>query len=220
MPSPVLFYSFPIGSQRQKYEFLSMIMKWIGLTGGIATGKSAVAEIFRNKGVAVIDADPIAHQALVPSSPVFKELVQTFGQDVLSTDGGIDRKLLGQKIFANEKLRLKLDSIVHPYVRSQVALLKQKLNDQSCKLAIYDVPLLFEKNMQKDFDKIIVVTCDPQIQKTRLMKRNNLSEKEAAQRIAAQLPMSEKIRQADFVIENNGSLEELKTAVEKILLKF
>jgi dephospho-CoA kinase len=194
-------------------------MKWIGLTGGIATGKSAVAEIFRNKGIDVIDADPIAHQALVASSPVFGSIVQTFGQDVVSSNGNIDRQKLGEKIFANSALRLKLDALVHPFVRSQVALLKQKLVDQGCLLAIYDVPLLFEKNMQKNFDKIIVVTCDPLIQKQRLMKRNGLSEQEALLRIAAQLPMSEKIRQADFVIENNGSLEDLKNTVHKILVQ-
>ena len=194
-----------------------MIMKWIGLTGGIATGKSAVTDIFRNKGVSVIDADPIAHQALVASSPVFGSLVQTFGQDVVSDNGNIDRQKLGAKIFANSSLRLKLDAIVHPFVRSQVALLKQKLVDDGCLLAIYDVPLLFEKNMQKNFDKIIVVTCDPQTQKQRLMKRNGLSEQEALLRIAAQLSMSEKVRQADFVIENNGTLEDLKNAVQKIL---
>ena len=192
-------------------------MKWIGLTGGIATGKSAVADIFKNKGIAVIDADPIAHQALVASSPVFGSLVQTFGQDVVSANGHIDRQKLGAKIFVNSDLRLKLDAIVHPYVRSQVALLKQKLVDKGCPLAIYDVPLLFEKNMQKNFDKIIVVTCDPQTQKQRLMKRNDLSEEEALLRIAAQLPMSEKVRQADFVIENNGTVEDLKNAVQKIL---
>ena len=128
-------------------------MKWIGLTGGIATGKSAVADIFKNKGIAVIDADPIAHQALVASSPVFGSLVQTFGQDGVSANGHIDRQKLGAKIFVNSDLRLKLDAIVHPYVRSQVALLKQKLVDKGCPLAIYDVPLLFEKNMQKNFDK-------------------------------------------------------------------
>lgn len=194
-------------------------MKWIGLTGGIATGKSAVADIFRNKGVSVIDADPIAHQALVASSPVFQTLVQTFGQDVVSSNGNIDRQLLGKKIFANSDLRLKLDAIVHPYVRSQVELLKQKLMADGCPLAIYDVPLLFEKNMQKNFDKIIVVSCDPQTQKQRLMKRNGLSEPEALQRISAQLPMPEKVRQADFVIENNGTLEDLRKSVQQILVQ-
>lgn len=196
-----------------------MTMKWIGLTGGIATGKSAVAEIFRNKGIEVIDADPIAHQALVASSPVFGSIVQTFGQDVVSSNGSIDRQKLGAKIFADSALRLKLDAIVHPFVRTQVALLKQKLVDQGCSLAVYDVPLLFEKNMQKSFDKIIVVTCDPLLQKQRLMKRNGLSEQEALQRIGSQLPMAEKIRQADFVVENNGSLEDLKNAVQKILVQ-
>ncbi len=195
-------------------------MKWIGLTGGIATGKSAVADIFRSKGVSVIDADPIAHQALVASSPVFASIVQTFGQDVIAANGNIDRLKLGAKIFANSDLRLKLDAIVHPFVRSQVALIKQKLMDEGCALAIYDVPLLFEKNMQKNFDKIIVVTCDPNLQKQRLMKRNSLSEQDALLRIAAQLPMSEKVRQADFVIENNGTLEELAQKVGKVLATF
>jgi dephospho-CoA kinase len=194
-------------------------MKWIGLTGGIATGKSAVANFFRNKGLTVIDADPIAHQALVASSPVYQAIVQTFGQDVVFKNGDIDRQLLGKKIFANSDLRLKLDGIVHPYVRAQVAALKKDLQGKGCPLAIYDVPLLFEKNMQKDFDKIIVVTCELQTQKERLMIRNGLSESEARQRMAAQLPMQEKTRQADFVIENNGSLRDLESSVEKVLLQ-
>lgn len=194
-----------------------MIMKWIGLTGGIATGKSTVAEIFKSRGVKIIDADPIAHQALVASSPVFDQIVQAFGQGVVSPQGNIDRQKLGKEIFANSDKRLKLDSIVHPYVRSQVALKKKELMRQGCALAIYDVPLLFEKQMQKDFDKIIVVTCSPLIQKTRLMQRNSLTEKEAEQRISAQLSMSEKVKHADFVIENNGTLEDLKNSVKKVL---
>jgi dephospho-CoA kinase len=193
-----------------------MIMQWIGLTGGIATGKSTVADLFRDKGVPVVNADEVAHQALVASSPVFQAILQTFGQDVVDASGNIDRPKLGKKIFASSELRLKLDAIVHPFVRAEVAKQKQKLAQAGHRFAIYDVPLLFEKNMQNDFDKILVVSCDAKIQKERLMKRNGLSELEATQRIAAQLPMSEKIRGADFVIENNGSLDDLIKTVECI----
>lgn len=197
-----------------------MAMKWIGLTGGIATGKSTVADLFRKEQIPVIDADTIAHQALVASSPVFQKLVHEFGKEVVGFDGNIDRAKLGKKIFQNKDLRLKLDSIVHPFVRAQVALEKEKLSQQGVKIAIYDVPLLFEKNMQKDFDQIIVVSCDPQLQKSRLMKRNSLSDLEAQQRISAQLPLSEKIKHADFVIQNNGSLQELQQQVEKVRRSF
>lgn len=197
-----------------------MKMKWIGLTGGIATGKSTVADLFRKEQIPVIDADRVAHQALVASSPVFQKLVQEFGKDVVGSDGNIDRALLGKKIFQDKNLRLKLDSIVHPFVREQVAKEKQRLSQQGAMIAIYDVPLLFEKKMQKDFDQIIVVTCDPQVQKSRLMKRNSLTESEAEQRISSQLPMSEKIKHADFVIENNGSLQDLEQQVEKVRRTF
>lgn len=192
-----------------------MKMKWIGLTGGIATGKSTVADLFRQEQIPVIDADTIAHQALVASSPVFQKLVNDFGQDVVGSDGNIDRARLGKKIFQNKDLRLKLDSIVHPFVKNQVAQEKQKLIQQGVKVAIYDVPLLFEKNMQKDFDQVIVVTCDPKTQLQRLMARNSLSEDEAKLRIAAQMSLSEKVKKADIVIQNNGSLRELASQVKR-----
>lgn len=194
-----------------------MSLKWIGLTGGIATGKSTVADLFRQNGFAVIDADTIAHQALVASSPVFASLIAEFGSDIIDTHGNIDRGRLGEKIFKNPPARLKLDSLVHPFVRQQVAQQKQKLVQQGIKVAIYDVPLLFEKNMQKDFDKIVVVACRPDLQKARLIKRNSLTQDQAEQRISAQLPIDQKTKQADFVIENNSSLEELKNQTQKVI---
>ncbi len=192
-------------------------MKWIGLTGGIATGKSTVANLFQKKGIPVIDADVIAHRALVASSPVFAELIATFGQNIVGSDGNIDRKLLGQKIFQDSKARLRLDSIVHPFVRNQVAIEKQKLIQNGTPMAIYDIPLLFEKKMQGDFDLVVVVSCDLKIQKDRLMKRNSLSSQEANQRMAAQLPLSEKTKRADHVIDNSGTLVDLEKQVDTFL---
>lgn len=192
-------------------------MKWIGLTGGIATGKSTVAGLFRKKGVPVIDADIIAHQALVASSPVFAKLVSTFGTDIVGPQGDIDRARLGKKIFQDKKWRLQLDNIVHPFVREHVALEKQKLIKSGHTMAIYDVPLLFEKNMQDDFDLTIVVSCDANTQKERLMKRNSLTEAEAEQRIAAQIPMNEKIKRADVEIKNNSDLKNLEKQVDTVL---
>jgi dephospho-CoA kinase len=194
-------------------------MKWIGLTGGIATGKSTVAEMLRERGIPVIDADKIAHQALVVSSPVLGAIVSHFGKEILDTSGNVQRQILGKKIFKDPSLRHKLEMIVHPFVRDEVQKIKRDLVKKGVEVAVYDVPLLFEKKMEEQFDQVVVVSCDPSIQKDRLMKRNHLTSEEADQRILAQMPLSEKIKKADFVIENNGSLTDLEKQVSSLLKK-
>lgn len=194
-------------------------MKWIGLTGGIATGKSTVAQMLRQAGGTVIDADAIAHEALVASSPVLPQIVSVFGKDILDKKGDVQRSLLGQKIFKNKQQRLLLEAITHPFVRGRVAQLRAGAEARREKVAFYDVPLLFEKDMQEDFDKVVVVTCDKDLQLARLMTRNSLSQEDAQERIAAQWPLAEKEKRADILIRNDGSLDDLQKQVNQLLQK-
>jgi len=195
------------------------MMKWIGLTGGIATGKTTVAEFIKQSGYPVINADEVAHQALSPAGPIFHHIVKAFGQEILSPTGEIDRRALGAKIFKDEAQRLRLESLVHPYVKQQVKSLRDDLEKQGQKIAFYDVPLLYEKNMQDEFDQVIVVSCSEKLQMDRLLKRSALSPIEARDRIRSQLPLKEKIARADIVIENDSTLEALLTATRAVLQK-
>jgi len=192
-------------------------MKWIGLTGGIATGKSTVAEILKQQGHPVINADEFAHQALRLGSPIIAEVIKAFGQDISDGSGGIDRKKLGEKVFRDDQKRQLLESLIHPFVKQQTLEQRKKLEKQGCSIAFYDVPLLFEANLQSQFDKSVVVWSSPELQLQRLMKRNNLSEVEARARINSQIPIEDKKKMADFLIENNSSVADLERAVEKLL---
>lgn len=195
------------------WEFKKSKMLWIGLTGGLASGKSAVTQILRKQGVSVIDADEISHQALLPNQKTYEQIVSHFGAKILNTDQTIDRKKLGALVFAQTNERQFLESIVHPFVQAQVLKLKISAEQRGEKIAIYDVPLLFEKNLQDNFDRTLLISCSYQQQKQRLMKRNQFSESEAELRLAAQLPLQNKIQLADDEIKNEGSLEELEQKV-------
>lgn len=188
-------------------------MKWIGLTGGIASGKSTVAEIIEKNGVQVVNADHVAHQALHPGTPTYAQIVQTFGPSILSKDKSIDRTQLGALVFKNESQRDKLEKIVHPFVRKKVAEIKKDLVAQGQKMAVYDVPLLFEKKMEKDFDQILLVFCDPETQIQRLMKRNSMTREQAELRLKSQIPLSEKKEKSDVIFDNNKDLKNLEAQV-------
>ena len=186
-------------------------MKWIGLTGGIASGKSTVSEMLKTLGVPVVDADKLAHQALKVNQDL---IVQYFGSDILDENNRIDRKALGARIFTNPKNKKMLENIIHPYVQKRAAEKRELLQNASdATWAVYDIPLLFEKNRSEEFDRVVVVFCSLEQQKERLMKRNNLTEQEASDRLSVQLPLQEKKTKADDVIENTGTLEELKQKV-------
>jgi dephospho-CoA kinase len=192
-------------------------MLWIGLTGSLGTGKSTVAAILKKLGWQVVDADFIAHQVLSRGESAYQQVVLNFGREILNPDQSLDRKKIAQLVFSDpDKLRL-LESIVHPAVKLQVQCLKENFIKAQAEMAFYDVPLLFEKNMQKDFNKIVVVTCDEKLQRERLRTRNKWSEAEIDLRLKAQLPMQEKIKAADYLIKNNGSLIELEDEVKRVL---
>ncbi|XP_032891063.1 dephospho-CoA kinase domain-containing protein [Amblyraja radiata] len=177
----------------------------VGLTGGIATGKSTVANVFRELGCPVIDSDQIARQIVQLDSPVYWAIVNTFGQEILLEDRTINRERLGNIIFSDREKRQLLNSITHPAIHK--AMLKQviKYFIQGYRYVILDVPLLFEtKKVARFMKHTIVVYCDPQAQLTRLMQRNNLIQEDAEQRISAQMPLEQKRKMASHVIDNSG----------------
>lgn len=191
-------------------------MKWIGLTGSIGTGKSAVAQAFRRRGVPVIDADELSRQALGPGSLGLGLVVKRFGQDVLNPDQSLNRNILSQKVFGHQEELAALEAIVHPLVQAEVQRLKKLYQSKGNHFAIYDVPLLFEKKIS-GFDAIIVVHCTEENQIQRLTQRSGYSEAEIRARISHQIPQEEKIRQASFVINNNGSMQELEKQVDDLV---
>lgn len=195
-------------------------MKWIGLTGGIATGKSTVAQLLREAGLAVVDADQIVHHLLSTKGPTAEQVVAHFGSSILGEQGHIERKKLGALVFSGPRLLRELESLILPEVRRRVAAERQKLERAGTKLAIYDVPLLFEKHMEQEFDAIICVASSAKLQRERLRRRNGLSDTEIDQRLAAQLPLSSKMARSNFVLTNDGDLSQLSKEINDKLIPF
>jgi dephospho-CoA kinase len=187
----------------------------IGLTGGIATGKSYVLDVLRQLGCEVIDADALAHQAIEPGQPAYREIVDHFGRDVIGVGGRIDRAKLGAIVFADGSQREKLNSIVHPRVyQAQAQWLAGIEQKDPSAIAVVDASLLIETGSYRRFDKLIVVYCDPQLQLERLMARNNLTREQAMARISAQMPSDEKLKYADFAVNTSNGFEDTRRQVE------
>ncbi|HSL03459.1 MAG TPA: dephospho-CoA kinase [Nitrospiraceae bacterium] len=177
----------------------------VGLTGGVATGKSTVARMFKQCGAVVIDADLLARQVVEPGKPAWRKIVKTFGKSVLNPDRTLNRHDLGAVVFGNRTELRQLERIIHPRVaREQARLTKQAAQQNPQAVVIYDVPLLFEVGIDKRVDNIIVVTADRETQIARLKKRNGLSRAEAIRRIRSQMPLTKKVQEADHVL--NGTL--------------
>lgn len=193
-------------------------MKWIGLTGGIACGKSTISRLLSERSIPVIDADEIAKEVVRPGSPGLKSVVQEFGPDVLLPDGSLDRRRLGQQVFGHPELLHRLEGILHPLIREETRRRRQVLEEMNEPLAIYDVPLLFETKSQDQFDGIIVVSCTKEQQKERLRRRHSWSEEEIEMRIASQIPMQFKEQRADFVLQNNRDEQHLLKEVDRLLV--
>lgn len=193
-------------------------MKWIGLTGGLGSGKSTVASFLRVKGWPVIDADQIAHQVLAPGSAGLTKVLEHFGKDLLLPNGELDRRALGMRVFGHPERLLELERIVHPLVQDEVSRQRQALQQAGFQKAFYDVPLLFEKNLE-GFDSVVVVTSSPTVIHGRLKSRNAWSDEEISKRIASQIPLTEKEKRADHVIRNDGGLGELEDAVDRLLAR-
>lgn len=190
-----------------------IVVRVIGLTGGIATGKSAVSNILRKFDVPVIDSDELAHRVVEKGQPALEEIVREFGAEVFASDGTLDRRKLGELVFRNPKARKKLEEITHPRIMKMVLEQLARYRLEGRKLVVLDAPLLIEAGLQSMVDQVWVVVCDKDLQVQRLMQRSNLTEEEALERINAQMPLEEKVKYADRVIENNGTLSELEQKV-------
>lgn len=192
----------------------------IGLTGGIASGKSMISNFLRELGAGVIDADKLARELVVSSSPAFQEIVDTFGPDIIQEDGELNRKKLGSIIFASGQERDKLNRILHPKIidKTQEWIRYYKSKEQ-VPLIVVDAPLLIETGMTKLVDQVWVVSIPPEIQIERLRKRDNLSQFEAQQRLATQMSLPEKVPYADIIIDNSKSPEETTAYIKKLWRK-
>lgn len=189
-------------------------MKWIGLTGGIATGKSTVSQTLQAQGYRVIDADQIAKEVVQKGSRGLDLVVQHFGPAVLGPDANLDRKKLGAMVFSDLEKRKELEAIVHPLIQARVHELKMQAELDHCRVCFYDVPLLFEKKLQAQFDQVWLVSCSPETQLQRLMLRDHLDQQAAQSRIQAQIPITEKEKMADLVLHNDADIENLKKQVD------
>ncbi|MGO4956403.1 dephospho-CoA kinase [Luteococcus sp. Sow4_B9] len=180
----------------------------VGLTGGIASGKSAVGEVLQKLGALVVDSDQLARDVVAPGTPGLAAVVQRFGKDVLRPDGSLDRGRLGAVIFSDPAARADLNAIVHPLVRSASRSIEDQVTDPYA-IVVLMIPLLVETGQERDFDALVVVDVDETTQLERLMARNGLTREEAQARIDAQASRAERLRVADYVIRNDAGLDEL-----------
>jgi len=185
-------------------------LRVFGLTGGIGSGKSAVARRLRARGLPVLDADQLAREVVIPGSPGLSQLAAQFGSEVLTVSAELDRARLAQIVFSNPAARRTLDAIVHPLVRERAAAGFRALEAQGEPLAAYEVPLLYESGLDQVYRPVVVVAASLAERKTRLAARDGLDQAQIEARIAAQMPLADKLLRADYVIDNSGSLRELE----------
>jgi dephospho-CoA kinase len=195
------------------------MVKLMGLTGGIASGKSTVAEILRRLGAAIINADELSREVVQPKQDAWKEIVATFGPDILQEDKTVDRRKLRQIVFQNSEARRKLEAIIHPRVRALAERRISELAAAGSSIVVYEVPLLFEAQIHLWLRPVILVACNIETQKKRLLERDHLTELEAQQHLDAQMSLQEKRKLADYIIENDGTLEVLEQQVRAVLQK-
>ncbi len=192
----------------------------VGLTGGIACGKSFALKEFERLGVSGIDADEIAHQVIEKGRPAHREVVDAFGDGILQEDGEIDRKALGKLVFGDGEALHRLNGIVHPYIfeeeHRRLAALENPLSNLRPTIAMVDAALMIETGSYSRYDKLVVVYCRPEIQIRRMLYRDQVSEEDALKRINSQLPVLEKVKFADYVIENSGTLSDTREQIRQI----
>ncbi len=190
----------------------------IGLTGSIGTGKSTIANKFRELNIPVIDADVIAREVVEPDTETYRKIVETFGEEILHDDRTLNRKALGSIVFSDEHKRKQLNAIIHPAIRKEMLRQRDDWIEKGKECIVLDIPLLYESKLTHFVDKVIVVYVDEDVQLQRIVERDQSSKEEAKRRIAAQIPVAEKAKKADAVIDNNGTKEDSYEQLKKILL--
>ncbi|NIK11093.1 dephospho-CoA kinase [Alkalibacillus almallahensis] len=189
----------------------------VGLTGSIATGKSTISNMFEDWHIPVIDADLISRQVVEIGEPAYQQIVETFGEDILHEDRTLNRQALGAIVFKDEAERKKLNQIIHPQIRKTMLEQRDQLKEAGYELIVMDIPLLFESELFDYVDKVLVVYIDPEIQLNRLTERDQISAEQALEKINAQIPITEKRKRADAIINNGGNVEESKQQLINVL---
>lgn len=189
----------------------------LGLTGGIASGKSTVSNYLYEQGAVIVDADLAARQVVEPGAAGLAQLTAEFGQKIVDEAGGLDRAALGKIIFNDQKKRELVNQILHPLIKKEMLAQVKLAEHKGTSLVILDIPLLFESHCEQYCDAVLVVDVTPEVQVQRLMERNNYSKAEALARISSQMDPSTRRRLADFIVDNNGSQAETFKQVEQIL---
>ena len=192
---------------------------FLGLTGGIASGKSTADDFFKKRNIPIIDSDLIAHQIMEVGQNGYNAIVAYFGTNILNDDQTINRRQLGEIVF-NDKAKLKkLNELTHPLVHQEIKRQMEQYRLNQEKLVVIDVPLLFESGFESLCDGVLVISISPELQLKRLMKRNNFTEKEALVRINNQMPLSEKEKRATYVVANTGTINDLEKRLSDLLQK-
>ena len=187
-----------------------------GLTGGIACGKSTVAAMFRAHGVGIVDADQLAREVVLPGTPALAAIVEAFGSDVLDADGSLLRKKLGERVFGKPEALATLNAITHPRIAALGMQRLMELQQSDAPYLLYEAAILVEQGMQRSFAGLIVVYVAPEVQLARLMARDGAGEADARARIASQIPLEQKIAMADWTIDNGGTEEQTRAAVDAL----
>jgi dephospho-CoA kinase len=191
-------------------------MRVFGLTGGIGSGKSTVARMFREEGFAVLDADLLAREVIAPGTPAYGEIVRKYGKKILLPDGRIDRKALGETVFSDPAKRADLEAITHPAIAYAIREGLDRLRSEGFTAAIVEAALIHEAGRRGFFEGVIAVRCDPDSQLRRITERDGLSADQARRRIRSQMDAEEKARASDYVVDNSGSLEETRAQVRRL----
>lgn len=189
----------------------------IGLTGSIGTGKSTISDKFRDWNIPVVDADLIARQVVEPDQETYRKIVESFGEHILHEDRTLNRKALGSIVFGDEEKRKQLNAIIHPAIRQEMIRQRDEWIEKGKQCVVLDIPLLYESKLTHFVDKVIVVYVDEEVQLERIVARDGSSKEEALQRMNAQIPVAEKAKKADAVIDNNGTKEEAYKQLKEIL---